>query len=28
VALGAVVSGKVPAGVVVRGNPAQVVGQR
>lgn len=28
VALGAVVSGEVPAGAVVRGNPAEVVGQR
>jgi putative colanic acid biosynthesis acetyltransferase WcaF len=28
VALGAVVSGEVPAGVVVRGNPAVVVGRR
>jgi putative colanic acid biosynthesis acetyltransferase WcaF len=28
VALGAVVSGSVPAGAIVRGNPAKVVGQR
>jgi putative colanic acid biosynthesis acetyltransferase WcaF len=28
VALGAVVSGSVPAGAIVRGNPAVVVGQR
>jgi acetyltransferase-like isoleucine patch superfamily enzyme len=28
VALGAVVSGSVPPGAIVRGNPAQMVGQR